>query len=694
MRASKTIFGILFIMVFQISRAVIGEKKLTNNIQEGITPYLFFGFKGGGSINEEIRYSPDTTPIYLFFCKSEEVRDIYKGRMQLHDVLQIFNQGTTLNRATDDCYNVTEKMKSMCEQIHVNDNLMDYYLNFDYQNKRIIYDLREKRESRTDERFYQDSENLKKVPYFDREVHFKYDIKDKDSGFYVFFISHCQQSIDEIGINYTVVNPGGEHLSVDLIPNKLTYLVFFITWICVLLISSAVVSLRVYKRHDLSYICLLILLSYFIITSYLILRYIYWRNFSKNGKVNIYFEGFLNFIEVFSIVMYLIIIHLVGSGYKIISNSFSCYKCAKNIAVMLCIGITSLFLRYTSFILLIFFGTEVIIMVIFLRCDIQSCIRKLKRINSELNPIFVEERDIINSNNNMIKYYKCFIVYLLIYSFMEMTIMCLRPFFAIYHEWIFVLAQQAVNLVSMTFLFVTLTYSIKFKKFEGLNDGALVAPNPYFKNKSLKICGEIIVIKSEFETEKSALHLGIESDSGINLAEPVEKDLGERAKIYETSMIDFPQKMTENSNKNHLDTSCFEGIEDRYNLRNDFHGFDEECKEEQKAHTMRNDTEKDSKISEFPILKDSLKYCEPCNLFEAQNIIDLRDPSRNYEECKLNFKQESRDLSFQNGRKRSNSAQRLENFNALGFMQCVEEEKESSSFSFVSPDMINLEILL
>lgn len=63
-----------------------------------------------------------------------------------------------------------------------------------------------------------------------------YDYIDK-SGFYYFFLSYCYNQNATVEIEYMVLNPGNEHLSFDLIPNKRTYLMFFIIWATVFFIS-------------------------------------------------------------------------------------------------------------------------------------------------------------------------------------------------------------------------------------------------------------------------------------------------------------------------------------------------------------------------------------------------------------------------------------------------------------------------
>ena len=47
------------------------------------------------------------------------------------------------------------------------------------------------------------------------------------SGFYYSFISNWGGYSDSIRIEYNMTNPGNEHLSLDTIPNKLTWLIFF-----------------------------------------------------------------------------------------------------------------------------------------------------------------------------------------------------------------------------------------------------------------------------------------------------------------------------------------------------------------------------------------------------------------------------------------------------------------------------------
>lgn len=77
---------------------------------------------------------------------------------------------------------------------------------------------------------------------YDREAEFTLQVPS--DGFYYFFASNCNPSSESLKLSYVVMNPGNEHLSYDLIPNKLTYLIFFITWVIVLLVSSIITGVR------------------------------------------------------------------------------------------------------------------------------------------------------------------------------------------------------------------------------------------------------------------------------------------------------------------------------------------------------------------------------------------------------------------------------------------------------------------
>lgn len=681
------IFGILIVFLLKGVNAIIGDKKLSNKIDEGVIPYLIFGFKGGGHFEEKIRYSSGSTPIGLYVWKSTEIEDIYNGQMQFEEVFGIFNKGNTLDKLTDDWYDLSAKMQERCYSVVLNDDLSDYSLNINHEEQLIKYDLNDTREYVSSEGFQAQQDLLSSVSGYDREVKFTYEIQEE--GFYIFFVSHWQNATSDIGINYVVVNPGNEHLSFDLIPNKITYLVFFLTWICVLLVSGGIVGFKAFRKHNLSYLSILILFSYGLITGYLVLRYAYWIVFSNYGRVNGYFETVVNLLEVSTFMIYLVIINLVASGYRIVCESFSWGRFTKNIVVMSFIVVISLFLRYTNFFLLIFVAVGLIVMVIFLRLDIICWVERLKEINRELNPIFVEERKFIESNTFKMKYYKAFLVYLIIYSIMEVTVLWLRPFLALYHEWIFVLVQQIINLVSMTFLFVTLTFSIQFKKFEGINDGALIAPNPYFKDRSLKVWGEIVAIRSDLEQESFSIHLGIESSQGKRPEIFDRPFISERAKIY-TNVGEL-----DNIANSQIPVNLFRNQSPRirsFEISNWDSESVKENREEQKEFPHRPFTHQ-FRESEERSRNFSPRSSENLNIFEVENVKDFRNSNTKLwqdEEVKFSPKSPPSHLPHRRANSFSKLGSSFENLE----LNSSEEEKDSSSISFVSPEMIDFEILL
>jgi len=550
----------------------------------------------------------------------EKITDIYTEQMQVEEVFDIFNKHNTVNRLTSNWAEASEKLRERCSYFSIYDDLQNYNV-FVNTNKRLLsYDIDTAKEGPVINRTQDIPNWVYLYEDFERLVQVRYEIKD--SGFYLFFATNCKESSTDISLTYKALNPGKEHLSVDLIPNKLTYLIFFITWIIVSAISCLMISYRIFKKQSLSYLSILILCSYFMITCYLILRYVYWALISWLGKVSIYFEGSLILLEVLIMLVYLIIINLVANGYKIVTDSFSWGRFTKNLVIMLLIVFTSFFVQFQNLFLMIFLVAEVIVMVIFLYVDIKSWISKLTQINEELNPIFVEEREARDSNDFKIKYYKSFIIYLIIYFSMEETVLCLRPFLAPYHEWIFALVQQIINLVSMTFLFVTLTYSIEFIKFEGIQDGARVAPNPYFKNRILKICGEIIAIKSVDEHGNFSINLGIESNQGIMLKNSGKNYISERARVYQTAFNRASLWIDNSVSLMHSNRNFAWDAGEKHNIWSMIQNIHEEDKEERKIRNDLTDPEKGENIEKVALTE----YLDlDSNLFESQDVRDFRN---------------------------------------------------------------------
>ena len=97
----------------------------------------------------------------------------------------------------------------------------------------------------------------------------------------------------------------------------------------------------------------------------------------------------------------------------------------------------------------------------------------------------------------------------------------------------------------MSYLFITLNYSIEVKKFEREHGGALVMPLPFNPEKDPKICGEIIVIKSVNTELHPRITIGVECFNKFpKIFEYLSKPhLAERSKLYQTNNIDFETKL-------------------------------------------------------------------------------------------------------------------------------------------------------
>jgi hypothetical protein len=97
----------------------------------------------------------------------------------------------------------------------------------------------------------------------------------------------------------------------------------------------------------------------------------------------------------------------------------------------------------------------------------------------------------------------------------------------------------------MTYLFITLNYSIEVKKHEIEHGGALVMPLPFNPEKDPKICGEIIVIKSVNTELHPRITIGVECFNKATKRFEYESNpnLVARSRLYQTNNIDFETKL-------------------------------------------------------------------------------------------------------------------------------------------------------
>jgi hypothetical protein len=161
--------------------------------------------------------------------------------------------------------------------------------------------------------------------------------------------------------------------------------------------------------------------------------------FSKTGEVDYRFNLFVKLLEITAFFFYLIIINMVASGYRIVSDEFKFFKFIKNTFIIFLLVMTSLFMEYSNFFLMIFMGIEIAGLVLILKIDINGCVKELRNANFNLNPEIEEDLDFIRINTFKIRYYRVFMMYLWCYWSMELIVLSLRPFLELYHEWIFTL---------------------------------------------------------------------------------------------------------------------------------------------------------------------------------------------------------------------------------------------------------------
>lgn len=637
-------------------------------------------------------------PLKFFVCLKEQIESIYESKLTLEEVFstKMFEKGDLMTKTGESWNTLNDKFLQRWITVDIKDEIYKYEYKIKHDSKLITYNMNTK----FDYEDYDPSNNeTTQNPYryrdyyeYDREAEFTIEVPT--DGFYYFFASNCNPSSDSLKLTYVVMNPGNEHLSYDLIPNKLTYLIFFITWVIVLLVSSIITGAKAWYKRNFNYLSILILVTFFFITWYWLARYAYWTIFSSRGEVDSKFDFFVKMLETASFLFYLIIINMVGWGYRIVTLEFKFFKFIKNVFIIFLLMMTTLFMEYSNFFLMIFMAVEIVGLVIILKVDINGCIHQLRDSIKNLNPEVEEELEFIEINTFKLRYYKIFTLYLYCYWSMEWIVLSLRPFLELYHEWIFTLLHQILTLVSMSYLFITLNYSIEVRKFEREHGGALVMPLPFNPEKDPKIWGELIVIKSVNSELQPRITIGVEcfNKASKSFEYGPKPHLAERSKLYQTNNLDFETKLDIfgiiNPKK-----SNYNAIELRNICINNASNSDEDVKQEKDEESyekspdnlnISNDLEK--KSNKNPIEKDY----QFLHNFTASKVIDFRS-NRTLKRFKRIDKKCP--ITSPDGTIQAPMPQWEVNQIVVNFDDDERSSKQQSSLSMADPDMIDVEFL-
>lgn len=73
-------------MLLIVTNALKGERIFSEGIKDGIIPYLVFGFKQGGEIEEKVRYKYNMIPLKFFVCLKDQIENIYESKLTLEEV--------------------------------------------------------------------------------------------------------------------------------------------------------------------------------------------------------------------------------------------------------------------------------------------------------------------------------------------------------------------------------------------------------------------------------------------------------------------------------------------------------------------------------------------------------------------------------------------------------------------------------
>ena len=457
-----------------------------------------FGFQKGGMLNQVLTYSATTSDIVLLVWSKDVIN---KSLQSNFDLLSFFKMliGEGGNKTVDNAYNSTQ-WRSMT------DDLMNKWMYTKILGDISIYDYtidKNIKQIKINPNVITYNKNLTYIDYhsYERIVYQNYKIEE--DNFYYAFVSFWDRKDSILKIEYFVVNPNDEHLSSDMIPNKVTYLVCIIIWVFVFIFSTILMIFRIIKTRYFSIHCILILINYFFVTLYWIYKYCYWNALSNIGYVAEINDIGILAIENASLILYLFIINLIASGYKIVHQNFKLISFAKNLIVIGFFVIFSLLLNFSIVFILIFMLIIIIILIMVIRMDISASIQSLRRLIRNESNIVRNDPDYVREIKMKINYFNWFQFYIYVYWILESIVISLRPFFKLYHEWVFTLLHQVLILLGMSFLFITLNYSFKYRNQELIFDLDGI-PLPFSKKKDAKLWGEIVAIHTVWDDKEES----------------------------------------------------------------------------------------------------------------------------------------------------------------------------------------------
>ena len=245
-------------------------------------------------------------------------------------------------------------------------------------------------------------------------------------------------------------------------------------------------------------ISILIIITYFFIMTYWITKYFYWKELSRRGAVSEAYE--IGFIMVESIIngLYLIIISVIAYGYQIVTQRIQWSKFIKNLIISGFILLSYTLISFSNFVVMIMMALEIVGLILFLNRDIIENITKLRKIYAIQMRLHREEDQYISELKSKIKYYRVFMMYLYVYWILEWIVLLARPFLIHTNEWIFTLMSQILTLISMSFLFITINYSIEYIDDDSIIE-ALNSPDPFNLNEEFKTSEDFVIIYNFWE---------------------------------------------------------------------------------------------------------------------------------------------------------------------------------------------------
>eukprot|EP01017_Pseudomicrothorax_dubius_P044301 TRINITY_DN7476_c0_g1_i2.p1 TRINITY_DN7476_c0_g1~~TRINITY_DN7476_c0_g1_i2.p1 ORF type:complete len:592 (-),score=85.93 TRINITY_DN7476_c0_g1_i2:91-1866(-) len=206
---------------------------------------------------------------------------------------------------------------------------------------------------------------------------------------YYFMVVNCLPSAIEVSVNFTVMNPNGEHLSNGSIQHKMLYLICISCWSSLFFIWLARVIFNICKKIPIYSLQMILVVSGALWLSYSLVEWRFWELYSERGVPNELLRTISYSIQTFSNPLFVGLFMCIAKGFTIMKVSLTARDRCQIVSILLVYTVLLWLERYFMFYVLPFKAVLFVAILCFMTSDVRSNLSRLKSRRSRVVP----ERD-------------------------------------------------------------------------------------------------------------------------------------------------------------------------------------------------------------------------------------------------------------------------------------------------------------